>query len=100
MTILIAGERQMQIVKDLMVPLNDYPRIPDGASLHDAIKALEMALLCIPLASVFTILPGGMPIMIELCKRAFAIFASTATVATLIGVVFGVVEAAARHGNA
>jgi hypothetical protein len=62
--------------------------------------ALEMALLCIPLASVFTILPGGMPIMIELCKRAFAIFASTATVATLIGVVFGVVEAAARHGNA
>lgn len=35
----------MQHVKDLMVPLEVYPRIPAAASLHDAIKALEKALL-------------------------------------------------------
>ncbi len=35
----------MQHVKDLMVPLEEYPRIPATASLHDAIKALEKVLL-------------------------------------------------------
>ena len=35
----------MQLVKELMVPLEAYPRIPAEASLHDAIKALERALL-------------------------------------------------------
>ncbi len=30
-------------VKDLMVPLEDYPVVPEGATLLDAIKALEAA---------------------------------------------------------
>ena len=34
----------MQIVKDLMVPLEDYTRVADTASLYDAAKALEKAL--------------------------------------------------------
>ena len=34
----------MQIVKDLMVPLEEYTRVPEGASLYDAVKALEKAL--------------------------------------------------------
>jgi hypothetical protein len=35
----------MTSVKDLMVPFEEYTRVSDGASLHDAIKALEKALL-------------------------------------------------------
>jgi hypothetical protein len=35
----------MKIVKDLMVPLEEYTRVSDDASLHDAIAALEKALL-------------------------------------------------------
>jgi CBS domain-containing protein len=35
----------MKIVKDLMVPLEEYTRVSEGASLHDAIQALEKALL-------------------------------------------------------
>jgi len=34
----------MQIVKDLMVPLEAYTRVPETASLYDAVKALEKAL--------------------------------------------------------
>jgi CBS domain-containing protein len=34
----------MQIVKDLMVPLEEYTRVPETASLYDAAKALEKAL--------------------------------------------------------
>lgn len=34
----------MQIVKDLMVPLEAYTRVPEGATLYDAVKALEKAL--------------------------------------------------------
>jgi CBS domain-containing protein len=34
----------MKIVKDLMVPLEEYTRVPEGASLHDAIEALANAL--------------------------------------------------------
>ena len=35
----------MKSVKDLMVPFEEYTRVSDGASLHDAIIALEKALL-------------------------------------------------------
>jgi CBS domain. len=35
----------MQHVKDLMIPLAEYPCISTSASLHDAIKALERAML-------------------------------------------------------
>lgn len=34
----------MQIVKDLMVPLEAYTRVSEGASLYDAVKALEKTL--------------------------------------------------------
>jgi CBS domain-containing protein len=34
----------MQIVKDLMVPLEAYTRVPEGATLYDAVKVLEKAL--------------------------------------------------------
>ena len=34
----------MQIVKDLMVPLEEYTRVTETASLYDAAKALEKAL--------------------------------------------------------
>jgi hypothetical protein len=34
----------MQIVKDLMVPLEAYTRIPEKATLYDAVKVLEKAL--------------------------------------------------------
>jgi CBS domain-containing protein len=34
----------MKTVKDLMVPAEQYTRVPETASLHDAIKALEGAL--------------------------------------------------------
>lgn len=35
----------MQNVKDLMIPLAEYPCISTSASLHEAIKALEKAML-------------------------------------------------------
>jgi CBS domain-containing protein len=38
-------DRPMKIVKDLMVPLNEYTRVAEGASLYDAMKALENALV-------------------------------------------------------
>jgi hypothetical protein len=31
----------MQVVKDLMVPLEAFTRVPETASLYDALKALE-----------------------------------------------------------
>ncbi len=34
----------MQIVKDLMVPLEAYTRVPEDATLYDAVKLLEKAL--------------------------------------------------------
>ncbi len=34
-----------KIVKDLMVPLEEYSRVPEDASLYDAIRTLERALL-------------------------------------------------------
>ena len=34
----------MQIVKDMMDPLEEYTRVPEAASLYDAAKALEKAL--------------------------------------------------------
>lgn len=38
----------MSIVKDLMVPLKDYTRVSDEATLYDAIKALESAMVAPP----------------------------------------------------
>ena len=34
----------MQVVKDLMVPLEAYTRVPETASLYDVVKALEKAM--------------------------------------------------------
>lgn len=35
----------MSIVKDLMVPLQEYTRVSEEATLHDAVKALEKAMV-------------------------------------------------------
>lgn len=39
------GGRALKIVKDLMVPLNEYTRVFEDASLFEAMKALERAML-------------------------------------------------------
>jgi CBS domain-containing protein len=43
---ILGRERQnMKIVRDLMVPLEDYSHVVAGASLHDLIKALAQAMM-------------------------------------------------------